>query len=344
MNKKIAVLAPGGIGASVGGLLTRAGHDVVMIDQWPAHVDAMKADGLRMTIGTRQEPEGEIVVPVRAYHLYEVCALRPQFDIVFLTAKSYDTRWLVHFIEPYLKPDGVLVSMQNSINDEWIAPIIGKHRDIACVLTGGGELLAPGHVWRNRSMKHPYYTLGELDGKITPRLKDLVSILSDAGKTTVSTDILAAKWTKLVRNAQGAVSSLCNMRSWKLLDDPRYVPAVAQITREAMQIGEALGYKWEPINGMTAENLLGEPERVARNIIENAKIGGSEESISMVQHDIKVGRPSEVAGYLNGYLVRKGREANVPTPVNEAIIALHERVERGELPWDMSNMELVPKP
>jgi len=95
---------------------------------------------------------------------------------------------------------------------------------------------------------------------------------------------------------------------------------------------------------MTAENLLGEPERVARNIIENAKIGGSEESISMVQHDIKVGRPSEVAGYLNGYLVRKGREAGVPTPINEAIIELHERVERGDLPWDMSNMELVPKP
>ena len=96
--------------------------------------------------------------------------------------------------------------------------------------------------------------------------------------------------------------------------------------------------------GTTAENLLGEPERIARNIIENAKIGGSAESQSMVQHDIMVGRPSEATGYLNGLLVKKGREANVPTPVNEAIVALYEQLERGELPWDISNMDRVPKP
>src|ERR1700709_2746829 len=122
MSLKIAVLAPGGIGASVGGLLTRAGHDVTLIDQWVAHVEAMKANGLKMTIGTRQEPEGEFIVPVNAVHLYEVAPMRPEFDIVFLTAKSYDTVWLVEFIKPFLKPEGILVCMQNSINEEWIGP------------------------------------------------------------------------------------------------------------------------------------------------------------------------------------------------------------------------------
>lgn len=343
MDKKIAVLAPGGVGSPIGGLLTKAGHDVVLIDQWPAHVEAMKANGLHITIGTKQNPEGEFVVPVRAYHLYEVCTLYQQYDIVFLTSKSYDTRWLVQFIEPYLKPDGVLVSIQNSMNDEWIAPIIGKHRDIACVLTGGGELLAPGRVWRSRSMKQQYYKLGELDGKITPRLEEIVKILSDAGKTAVSTDILGAKWIKLVQNAFGAIASLCNKRTWQLLDDPRYLPAVGQITREAMQIGAALGYQWEPVTGMTAESLLGSPERVARNMIEHNSEGVSDGSRTMMQYDMEVGRPTEVAGYLNGLLVRKGRETNVPTPMNEAIVALHERLGRGELPWDVSNMDLVPK-
>lgn len=342
-KKKIAVLAPGGTGAPIGGLLTKAGHDVALIDQWPAHVDAMKANGLRITIGTKQEPEGEIVVPVRAYHLYEVCTLHQQFDIVFLTAKAYDTRWLVQFIEPYLKSDGVLVPIQNGMTDELISPIIGKHRSIGCVLTGGGDLLAPGHVWRSRSMKHRYYTLGELDGKITPRLEQLVKILGDAGKTTVSTDILGAKWTKLVQNCMGAVASLCNKRLWEQLDDPRYIPAVAQITKEAMEIGTALGYQLQPITGLTAESLQGPPERIARTMIVNNSQGAPEGSVSMVQHDIEVGRPSEVAGYLNGLLVRKGREVNVPTPMNEAMIALHERLVRGELPWDASNMDLVPK-
>src|SRR5689334_20709129 len=141
--------------------------------------------------------------------------------------------------------------MQNSLNDEWISPIIGRERDIACVLTGGGELLGPGHVWRNRSLEHRYYTIGELDGRISPRLEELAQVLNDAGKTQLSTDILATKWTKLVLNSQAAVSSICNCSSWDLLDDPRYLPAVAQIAREAMQVGVALGYRFEPVAGMT---------------------------------------------------------------------------------------------
>jgi 2-dehydropantoate 2-reductase len=340
-GKRLAVLAPGGIGAAVGGLLTRAGHDVVLIDQWAAHVEAMKAAGLRMTIGTRQQPEGELTVPVRAYHLYEIAPLRPSFDVVFLTAKSYDTRWLVEFVKPYLAADGTLVSMQNSMNDEWIAPMIGAERDVACVLTGGGELLAPGHVWRNRSLGHPYYTLGELDGALTPRLKEVAEILGDAGKVRLSTNIVNAKWTKLIRNAQGAVSSLCNIRSWKGLDYPDYLPAVAKVGKEAMEVGAAAGYEMEPINGLTAEDMRRPPAELTRLIIEDARVGGSEQSISMVQHDMKVGRPTEVAGYLNGLVVQKGREFGVPTPANEIIIEMHDKVERGELPWDVSNLDRV---
>jgi 2-dehydropantoate 2-reductase len=340
-TRTIAVLAPGGIGAPIGGLLTRAGHDVVLIDQWVEHVEAMKAHGLRIEIGTKQEPEGEITVPVRAYHLYEVAPLRRAFDIVFLTAKSYDTHWLVPFIAPYLKQDGVLVSVQNSMNDEWIAPVIGAERDVGCVLTGGGHLLGPGHVWRNRSMGHPYYTLGELDGRITPRLTALVSLLDDAGGTRVTTNILGAKWTKLIRNCQSSVASLCGERSWHLLDDPRYVPTVAHITREAMQVGAACGYRMEPINGLTVEDLLGSPEEVARAITEDAQVGGSDDSMNHVMQDLRRGRPTEVTGFLNGLVVRKGTEVGIATPANERVVDLFDRLERGELRQERSNMDLV---
>ena len=88
-TKKIAVVGTGGTGSVIGGMLTVAGHDVVMIDQWGAHVDAMKANGLHMSIAGE-----EFTSPVRALHLYEVCTLEDSFDIVFLACKSYDTLWL----------------------------------------------------------------------------------------------------------------------------------------------------------------------------------------------------------------------------------------------------------
>src|SRR4030042_2195962 len=120
MERNIAILGTGAIGSSVGADLTRQGYDVVLIDQWPAHVETMKAHGLHITM-----KEEELHTPVQAMHLCELSSQRRPFDIVFLTSKSYDSCWMAELIKPYLKPSGVVVSLQNSLNDEWIYPIIG---------------------------------------------------------------------------------------------------------------------------------------------------------------------------------------------------------------------------
>ena len=65
INKKIAVIGTGGTGSTIAGLLTKAGHDVTIIDQWPDHVNAMKDVGLHMA--TREE---EFTVRVHALHLH----------------------------------------------------------------------------------------------------------------------------------------------------------------------------------------------------------------------------------------------------------------------------------
>jgi len=341
MSESIAVLAPGGIGAPIAGLLTRAGHDVLVIDQWAEHVETMKTHGLHLIIGTKQKPEEEVTIPVRAVHLYEVAPLRPAFDVVFLTAKSYDTRWLTQFIAPSLADDGVLVSMQNSMNHEWIRPILGGGRDIACILTGGGELISPGNVWRNRSLEHPYYTLGELDGTSTPRLEKVARILGDAGKTKTAKNIVSAKWTKVIRNSQSAVASMCGRRSWELLDEQYgYVPTVAHITREAMEVGAASGYDLEPINGLTVEDLKRSPEEVARAITEDAKVGGSEGSMNHISQDLGRGRPTEV-GYLNGLIAKKGRAVGIPTPACDAVVAIFDQLESGRLQPSLQNLDLL---
>ena len=95
MEKQIAVLSTGAIGSSIGADLSHAGYNVSLIDQWPAHVEAMKANGLRVTM-----PDSELHTRVQAYHLCELSSLNRQFDVVLLAAKSHDTRWLTEFIKP----------------------------------------------------------------------------------------------------------------------------------------------------------------------------------------------------------------------------------------------------
>ena len=133
--EKLAVLGAGAIGGVIGAYLTRAGSDITLIDIWPAHVEEMKRSGLKVTA-----PEGEFTVKVKALHLADVCSLHEQFDVVLLSVKSYDSVWAAQFILPYLKPAGILVSAQNGINEDCLAPIVGYTRTVGCVVTLGAGL------------------------------------------------------------------------------------------------------------------------------------------------------------------------------------------------------------
>lgn len=352
MGKRIAVLATGGVGSVLGGMLTRAGHDVTMIDQWPAHVEAMKANGIRIGMGGFYE-DGELQnldadyrVQVRAVHLVDVCSLREKWDIVFLTSKSYDTKWLTQFIEPYLSPDGYLVSVQNSYNVEQILPILGAERTLGCILNAGGWLMEPGLVWRTKPPEFPdVYNVGEVDGSITPRIQELAEIMSTASKTKVHTNILGVIWAKLVHNTMtGPITGLTNKRTAEVWGHPKTQPIVAHLGREAIAVGKALGFKIEPIFQLTTEDFMQAPEEIAKKIAWASTIGVAIGYPTMVRQDIMRGRPSEVMNHLNGLIVRKGREVGVPTPMNEAILKVWARLESGEIKQGVETLDLIELP
>lgn len=338
MNKKIAVLGTGAIGSSIGTDLTRAGYSVMLIDQWPAHVDAMKAHGLRITM-----PEEELHTPVQAFHLCELCMVQQQFDIVFLTAKSYDTCWMVQLIKPYLKPDGVLVSLQNSLNDEWITPIIGYERDMASVVELSGELFEPGLVKRNTDHSHTWFALGELHGRVTPRLQEVAQILSAAGITEISTNIWGAKWSKLVVNSMSqGLCGILGIYNWELIQKPEFLRFSIKLGKESLLVGTTLGYRAEPLFGMSKEDFLGSTDEVLeKNLLTLFSNIGRKSRCAVLQDHLK-GRRSEV-DYLNGLVVRKGKEAKVPTLLNEAVTSLTKQIEQKILKPNLSNFKMLKK-
>ncbi|MBI2909126.1 MAG: 2-dehydropantoate 2-reductase [Chloroflexi bacterium] len=338
MAKNIAVLGTGAIGSSIAADLTKAGYDVVLIDQWPAHVEAMKANGLRVTM-----PEEEFVAPVRAFHLCEMKDLHGapprQFDIVFLACKSYDTTWLVEFIKPFLKSDGVLVSTQNSLNDEWIAPIIGRERDVACAMELSAEVFEPGRVKRNTDRLTTKFVLGELDGSVTSRLQEVADVLSAVGQTHLSTNIWGAKWTKLVLNTMVATRAAFDVSQQDMIENPEVLDIVTKLGRETAQVGYALGHILEPILGLTADDLLGLTDEFFKKFI-LLVFSHTGRNSTMIQQDIAKGRRIET-DYINGLVVRRGREGGVPTPANQAITVVLQQIEEGALCPGLSNVQLV---
>ena len=150
MTERIAILGAGAIGGGIGAYLIREGYDVTLIDHWPAHIDAIKKRGLKLT-----DLKSEFTVKANALHIGEVSNTREPFDIVFLCVKSYDTRWSTYMIEPYLKPTGFILPAQNSLNDDPVASIIGYHRTIGCVPSISVGIYEPGHVIRTSPLDTP---------------------------------------------------------------------------------------------------------------------------------------------------------------------------------------------
>src|SRR6266850_7417799 len=99
---RIGIIGAGAIGCVVGGMLTKAGRDVTLIDQWPEHVETMRRQGLRLS-GTC----GDHVIRVKAIHVHELQSVTQPFEAAFVAVKSYDTEWATALVLPYLaRPDG----------------------------------------------------------------------------------------------------------------------------------------------------------------------------------------------------------------------------------------------
>lgn len=335
MAKKIAVLGAGAIGSSISGDLTHAGLDVTVIDQWPAQVETIRTKGLRVKM-----PDVEVNVPIKALHLCEMTSSRLEFDIVFLAVKSNDARWLAEFIKPYLKSSGVLVPTQNGFNDDAISSIVGRDRVVGCALELSAEIFTPGEVKRNTTHQTTWFGIGELDGLATPRLKEIAEIMRHIGHVELTGNIYSTKWTKLVANTMTmGPFGLLGLGNTAAANLPGMFEISVALGNESAAVGEALGYRLQPIFGLRADEFVGTTEE---NLVKAMKtlLGHITHGRTAPIHDHIKGRTSEME-YIPGVVSRKGRELGIATPWNDAVVAIDRKINRGELKMDRANFELL---
>ena len=336
---RIVFVGAGAIGGYAGALLTRAGHDVTLVDGWPEHVETLRRDGFSIDGMTPQE---SVVVPVKALHICDVPQLskQPPFDIAVISMKSYDTEWAAHLIKPYVAPGGYFVSMQNSINEERLAGVVGWGKTVGCCVSLlAAELDRPGHVQRHIHLggeAHTVYRVGEVHGRITPRVEQFAALMRAADSAKATTNLWGERWSKLIinvmRNGLCAATGLGG-NGRDLAQQTRRISI--KLGSEAVRVGQALGYSISPQQGLEPETLAlaGEGNGDALAEIENVLIElagrrGDGQRPSMAQ-DMHKGRRTEI-DYLNGLIATEGAKIGVQAPVNARLTELVGRVERGE--------------
>jgi len=336
---RIGIMGAGAIGSNVGGMLTKAGRDVTLIDQWPAHVDAMKTKGLRLSGSW-----GDHVIPVRALHLYEAQGIQEPFDAIFLAVKGYDTEWATMFAIRFLRePDGVIVDFQNGINDERVATVAGRQRTLGCVITFGAGMYEPGHAVRTDKFVEGRvcFKIGELDGRDTERARRLVEIMNAVGLTRLTTNLFGERWSKLAVNCMmNPLAGLTGYGTARVRTEPLARQIAIQIGAEVIRVARAAGHKVEPVAGIEAQRFVDAAEGRGLEDVEATLVkdaGRSEGGRPSFLQDVMRGRRTEIEE-LNGFVVREGKRLGVSTPFNEAVVREVTRHGVGKLTPDPKNL------
>lgn len=343
MGRKIAIVGAGAVGGYVGAHMVQAGEDVTFIDPWPEHVEYMRKHGLRVTHAMNVP---EFSVPVRALHLTDAQQLAKEapVDIAFVCMKSYDTAWATMMIQQYLAPDGYVVSLQNCMNEEAIAGVVGWGKTLGCVASSiTVNLPEPGHIHRGagkHGAAHTVFRAGEVHGRITPRAEEICRLVGTADSAKVTSNLWGERWSKLVANAmQNGLSACTGLPGGQMLEDEPIRRFSTRLGSEAIRVGQAHGYQLEEVLHLPPETiaLAGEGDEAAMRACDEQRFKDSKKTASgqrpSMGQDMQKGRRTEIE-FLNGFIVGEGKKVGVACQANAVLTDIVLRVERGELQAD----------
>jgi 2-dehydropantoate 2-reductase len=329
---KIVFVGAGAIGSYLGAFLSRAGHELTLIDPWAEQVETVRRQGIAVS-----GPHEPFTARPRIVHLHEAQRLSRDFEVAFVAMKVYDTAWATQVALRHLSPSGVIVVSQNCWPDPLAASVAGADRCLGLVMSKiGVALWTPGRVERGMEKGagkgHDVFRVGEHDGRITPRARQIAEILSVVDGAQVTDNLWGERWSKLCANSMGnPVQAMSGLGSLEIVSSEVGRAITIHLAGESARVGLALGYRVPKFNGETAERWADSGQRETWQALDAMltprAAGGRNWRASMAQ-DVAKARPTEI-DHMNGHVVAQGRERGVPTPVSAATVAMVHEVEEG---------------
>lgn len=292
---KVAVVGAGAVGCYFGGLLARSGTEVTLIGR-PAHVEAIAARGLLLEIGGQCQA---VPMPATA----DPAALAGA-ELVLVCVKSGASGAAGREIAPHLRPDAAVLSLQNGVDnaarlqEATGRPVVPVAVYVATTMAG------PGHV--------RHHGRGELVMGPSPRQEEIVACFAAAGvPVQVSADAIGALWAKLVTNcAYNALSALTRLPYRPMLASEGIEAVMRDVVAECEAVAEAAG--------------VALPADILASVLGLAAT--MPDQTSSTAQDLAAGKATEI-DHLNGFVLRKGAELGVATPVNRVLHSLVKAVE-----------------
>lgn len=294
---KIAVMGAGAVGCYFGGLLARAGHDVVLVAR-AAHAEAMQREGLLLDTQSFRER-------MRVQASTQPDAVQGA-ECVLFCVKSTDTESAGLAMAPHLAEGATVLSLQNGVdNAERLAAVL-QRPVLPAVVYVATAMAGPGHV--------RHFGRGELVIAPSPASERVAQVFAASGiPVEVSDNVAGALWAKLVLNCvYNPLSAITRLPYGEIvnaqgLDVPR---AMDDIVRECLAVAHASG--------------IALPEGTAEAVLPLA--ASMPGQVSSTAQDLARGRHTEI-DHLNGFIVRRGEALGIATPANRLLHTLVRLLE-----------------
>lgn len=301
---KIAVIGAGSIGSLFGGLIVKAGYDVLLIDKHPDRAKIVNENGLKIDgvsgkhlIHIKSVVDSESVGPV---------------DLVMVCVKAYDTYEAVSQHVSLVGENTTVLTLQNGFgNVEQIGKVINPEQIIAGTTAQGGYIIEHGHM--HHAGNGATY-IGEITGEKTKRIETISKIFHSAGfETHISDNISVLIWTKLVVNVGlNCLTALLRVNNGLTSS----LPVLRLVQKDAVDEALAVAEK----NGIPLDR-----EKVADHVVKVAQ--ATEKNVSSMLSDVLKKRSTEI-DFINGAICKEGERLKVPTPVNRTLTNLVKAVEQ----------------
>ncbi len=344
MAKRLLFVGAGAIGSYLGAFLSRAGHDVTLVDPWAEQVETIRARGIRVT-----GPHEPFEARPAAVHLHDSARLPKDIDIAVVAMKAYDTAWAAALAVRHVARDGYLVSAQNCWPDPAVAQAAGAGRAVGLVMSKiGVATWAPGTVERGveqgRGAGPHVIRVGEHHERVSPRTQELAEMLAVIDGARPTDNLWGERWAKLSQNAMSnplqAMSGLGNL---EVASSEAGRTLLISLAAESARVGLALGYRVPAFAGAPAERWADAERAETRDALDRlltpTASGGRGWRASMAQ-DVTKGRRTEI-DEMNGWVVARGQECGVPTPVSRAVVETVHEVDSRSRPAAPGNLELT---
>jgi 2-dehydropantoate 2-reductase len=325
------IVGAGAIGAIVGVHLARAGHSVDFIETNAAHVAAIRAEGLRLSGALEAVLRPAVRLP------QEVTGT---LHTVLLAVKARHTGEALAPLAPLVAPDGYVVSLQNGLEEYKIAAMVGEARTIGAFLTFGGHYKAPGEIVYGGPGS---FRVGELDGRMTPRIAELRDALSAVQTVDVTANIFGFLWAKMALGAVYFATALVSADVVDIYAREPYRVMLGRLAGEVVRVAEAKGVRVEAFDGFDPTvfklDAAGGDAEVAASWDGQRRYWGRHSGgrtgvwRDLAQHR----RPTEVNEQV-GSVVAIAREAGVAAPRLEALVRMVHEAE-ADRPLDWRNLD-----